>query len=61
MKATKLVKTNQVQKVPKKVPKKVQPPVKNDDPIYGVTENSRWAKRLKQYNPEAYARLRNWD
>lgn len=39
----------------------VEKTITEDDPIFGVKENSRWARRLKKSNPEAYERLKNWD
>lgn len=61
MKSTKLVKKTSIKSVSKKIPKKVETPLNEDGPIYGINENSKWAKRLKKYNPSAYARLRDWD
>lgn len=48
-----------VQSAPYNKPSKVRSV--SEEPIYGVKENSRWAKRLQKTNPAAYSNLKNWD
>lgn len=58
----KLVAERKMQPTPKQVIQKQ--PIKNEDigPIFGITEDDYdFIRDLKEYDPQCYRRMRNWD